>query len=618
MAQKSPHGISCLPDSSTVATLSSSSSIFVRRSLRKRTRTRLFSSSSSSSSSSSPTIRNDEEKDEDEDTDTETTSSSSSSSSSSPTIRNDEEKDEDEDTDTETDIRTTSRRRRRRRQSTEVARQLTYRDEEQSSPQRLDTTSSLKKRSTSQKNRTATTTITSPLPLPLETPTTPSRRSPPSPPPKKTKKRLSRAAVSAISPQNHWIDLQIPPDELRPSATLTTGQCFNWYAVDDDDDDDDDQKGTTITTTSAWGTHDATEWIGVLPRTHHVLSIRETPLSTLYRVLSAPSEEEEEEEECDVSTLLRDYFQIGSDSSTGNGARLKTLYDEWSRADPDRMGQITAAIPGVRVLRQDPWECLISFICSSNNNIPRITLLLERLRQRYGRELVRIPPSDGDDGEPWSFFSFPTLRNLSEVSEQELRELGFGYRAKYIRQTVELLSEREEEFKDRSIEQGEETEGYETSCRSSLYLHSLRDHDQSSSSLDHVQTALTEFCGVGRKVADCVALFSLDRRDAVPVDVHVLRMAIRNYGAGEFLTGRGTTSLTPAVYARVGDLFRERFGSYAGWAHSVLFVAELPSFRGVLPVEMVREMDEWKQQEMAEKAAAKKKKVVSKMKKDQS
>ncbi|CAN0407425.1 unnamed protein product, partial [Discosporangium mesarthrocarpum] len=77
------------------------------------------------------------------------------------------------------------------------------------------------------------------------------------------------------------------------------------------------------------------------------------------------------------------------------------------------------------------------------------------------------------------------------------------------------------------------------------------------------------------KVADCVALFSLDQSSAIPVDVHVWRIACRDYDP----TLKDCKSLTPGVYERVGDLFRERFGEHAGWAHSLLFAAELPAFQ---------------------------------------
>jgi hypothetical protein len=79
--------------------------------------------------------------------------------------------------------------------------------------------------------------------------------------------------------------------------------------------------------------------------------------------------------------------------------------------------------------------------------------------------------------------------------------------------------------------------------------------------------------GVGKKVADCTALFSLDKLDLVPVDTHVWQIAQR------FMPKLGKKTLNPTVYTEVGDFFRDRFGPLAGWAHSILFAAELTSFK---------------------------------------
>lgn len=92
--------------------------------------------------------------------------------------------------------------------------------------------------------------------------------------------------------------------------------------------------------------------------------------------------------------------------------------------------------------------------------------------------------------------------------------------------------------------------------------------------------------GVGPKVADCVALFSLDRRGSIPVDTHVWQIAVRDFDRS-LLEAK---SLTPQVYKRVGELFRERYGEYAGWAHSLLFTAELPQYMVLLPRGLQNEM----------------------------
>jgi N-glycosylase/DNA lyase len=238
---------------------------------------------------------------------------------------------------------------------------------------------------------------------------------------------------------------------------------------------------------------------------------------------------------------------------------LAPLYKEWSKAD-SRLAKIAAVIPGCRILRQDPMECMFSFICSSNNNIPRITKMLSSFRQEYGNFMMTIPAQNGDD---ISLYSFPTLDSLAGATEEDLRNMGLGYRAKYMTVTRDLLLK----------------------CGGEEYLLNLRDETDGQI----VQDSLTQFSGIGQKVADCIALFSLDQDDAIPVDVHVQHIASRDYDPTVLGSAK---SLTPAIYKQVGDLFRNRFPSFAGWAHSLLFVAELPSFRGVLPADVVQEMDE--------------------------
>jgi N-glycosylase/DNA lyase len=277
-----------------------------------------------------------------------------------------------------------------------------------------------------------------------------------------------------------------------------------------------------------------------------VVAIKEVPETTLYRILHGPPD-------LPYAKILHQYFQLD--------CPLAPLYETWSQQDPQRLARIAPCIPGVRLVDQDPWECLISFICSSNNNIPRITKMLQALRQHYGKPLVTI---QGEIDET-VLYSFPSLKELkSKATEDDLRSLcGMGYRAKYIMTTMDILE----------------------SLGGEQYLHELRNNQDPI----QVQESLLAFHGVGRKVADCVALFSLRQADAIPVDTHVWNLCRRDYDKdGVF---QEVKSLTPAIYRQVGDTFRDRFNPKAGWAHSLLFVAELPSFRPVLHEDIVEEMD---------------------------
>ena len=113
--------------------------------------------------------------------------------------------------------------------------------------------------------------------------------------------------------------------------------------------------------------------------------------------------------------------------------------------------------------------------------------------------------------------------------------------------------------------------------------------------------ALVTLSGVGPKVADCVALFSLDQTGCIPVDTHVWQIACRDYDT----TLREAKSLTPSVYARVGECFRSRFGTHAGWAHSLLFAAELPAFITLLPTKLQDEVAAFRKVEKEAKAQVK-------------
>jgi len=369
-----------------------------------------------------------------------------------------------------------------------------------------------------------------------------------------------------------FVDLGVQAAELRPSATLTTGQCFHWRAIASAGDD---VKVATTSregkTKSAWGSHNATEWIGTLrvPVTGEslVVVLRETPTSVWYRTLRAPADS------FDVQSFLHSYFQLPGNETT-DVPSLQDLYQEWS-TQCDRLRIIASSIPGVRIVDQDPWECLVSFLCSSNNNIPRITKMLNAIRREYGEPLctitsdslgegkILVDSSSGKENEV--FYSFPSLEKLKEcATEDDLRsKCGMGYRAKYLIKTMTILD----------------------SLGGESYLQELR----TISDPVVVQEKLIQFQGVGRKVADCVALFSLRQCDAIPVDVHVWDIARRDYGADALM--HTAKSLTPTIYKQVGDLFRTRFPNKSGWAHSLLFVAELPSFRPALPDDIVEEME---------------------------
>ncbi len=213
-----------------------------------------------------------------------------------------------------------------------------------------------------------------------------------------------------------------------------------------------------------------------------------------------------------IAPLLADYLSLDTD--------LARIYGSLS-AD----SRLAAALPrhrGMRVLRQDPWECLICFLCTAASNIPRITRNIESICRAYGRPLQERTATR---------HSFPTPEQLAAAGEVELRALGLGYRAAYLTSVA------------RSIAAGD------------LDLYALRDAPYQAA-LD----ALLSLHGVGDKVANCVLLFALDKPAAFPVDTHVAQRLREWYPA--------CARLKPV---QMRAWAQDHFGPHAGYANHYLF-----------------------------------------------
>jgi N-glycosylase/DNA lyase len=214
--------------------------------------------------------------------------------------------------------------------------------------------------------------------------------------------------------------------------------------------------------------------------------------------------------EASSETTVRDFLRL-------DDLNLTAYAEVWSARDA-AFAEAWALQPGVRILRQDPHECFFSFLCASVAPIARISSML-----------TAIAPKDAP---------FPSAQNLTKLSEQKLRDYGLGFRAPRVCAAAKTLSKSPQNT-----------------------LISLR-----GQSLSEIETALTGHSGVGRKIAGCIALFSLDADEAVPVDTHIWKIALSRYTPE--LRGR---SLTPATYQSVVDAFFTRFGEKAGWAQQILF-----------------------------------------------
>lgn len=178
---------------------------------------------------------------------------------------------------------------------------------------------------------------------------------------------------------------------------------------------------------------------------------------------------------------------------------------------------------GLRLVRDPPFETLIAFICSAQMRVERIHEMQRGLEERFGGPVTF-------DGE--TYHAFPTPERLAEATEGELRELGLGYRAPYVKRTAEMVAE---------------GEAHPEAARELVY--------------EDAREYLTQFVGVGEKVADCVLLFSLDFLEAVPLDTWIQSTIEEYYPESD-----------RESYAETSRAIRERLGGeYAGYAQTYVF-----------------------------------------------
>jgi N-glycosylase/DNA lyase len=183
---------------------------------------------------------------------------------------------------------------------------------------------------------------------------------------------------------------------------------------------------------------------------------------------------------------------------------------------------------GLRIIRQDPWECLISFICSQNSNIPAIQKRIDLICSRYGTPL------------PGGGFRFPTVGDLSSKDTDMIRECSTGYRASYLVDTARYIARNPDFLSRLSLLPPKEA-----------------------------QRELLGLPGVGPKVADCVLLFAYNFYEVVPIDVWIRTIMTNNYPE----LGKRACNRKECSYSQIAGFSREYFGQYAGYAQQFLFYA---------------------------------------------
>ena len=217
--------------------------------------------------------------------------------------------------------------------------------------------------------------------------------------------------------------------------------------------------------------------------------------------------------EATAAAMLRDYFRLDDD--------LDAIYLDINK--DNRVADMVDKYPGLRILRTEPWECLVAFICSANNNIARIHQLMERMSEEFGNPVTL-------NGE--TRYTFPTPADLAEGGEMELRRLGLGFRAPYVDQASKAVLE------------------------GRLDLAALVQMPY-----PEAKEALMDMKGIGPKIADCIAIFSLEKLEAFPIDVWIRRALAEWYFPDQ---------KTPPDKVLL-EWAQDHFGRYGGYAQQYLF-----------------------------------------------
>ena len=221
--------------------------------------------------------------------------------------------------------------------------------------------------------------------------------------------------------------------------------------------------------------------------------------------------------EGNIEKICTQYFDLERDYSK--------IRNELSKIDDNLKNSIEYG-KGIRILNQDLWETIISFIISANNNIPRIKLIIDRLSKSYGQKI------EWDEKE---YYTFPTAEELKNVKVEDFRKLGLGFRDIRLYETTKMVLNKE------------------------VDLDNLKNMPT-----EKAREELLKLSGVGPKVADCILLFSdLKRFDVFPIDVWVRRVMNELY-----IKKEDETKVTKKEIQAIAD---SKFGNLQGLAQQYLF-----------------------------------------------
>ena len=275
-------------------------------------------------------------------------------------------------------------------------------------------------------------------------------------------------------------------ESFEPKHIFECGQCFRWNIEDDG------------------------SYTGVVK--NNVLNVKKEENSIIIKGMCEDNLEE----------LCKDYFDLDTD--------YQKIKNKLSKLDNNLRVSIKYG-KGIRILKQDIWEALISFIISANNNIPRIKGIIERISKQYGEEII---------WDNKKYYTFPNPEQLSNASVSDLRKLGLGFRDVRVFETCRLINQ--------NIISIEELEMIKN--------------------IDELKEQLLRFPGVGPKVADCIMLFSMKKLEVFPIDVWVKRVMTELYG-DEIRKLKNTNTIISNK--QILEYAQQYFGNLAGVAQQYLF-----------------------------------------------
>jgi len=310
-----------------------------------------------------------------------------------------------------------------------------------------------------------------------------------------------RNTVLETVSREDWMELTLDAEPFNLDFTLSCGQVFRWNKVGD------------------W-------WYGVVGE--NVLKVKKSKDKLIFD--SYPEKVNAE--------FIRMYFRLDDN--------LPHIVSQINK--DELMAEAIKQLYGLRIIRQDPWECLISYICATNANIPFIKNMIQTLSRNHGRRIVF---------ENQDFYIFPKPEVLAKAVTDKLSLDNMGYRTRYIIETSKAIS----------------------SHTFDLYVVRSLDYREGKELLLSRAKGKKLLLGVGPKAADCVLLFSLEKTQAFPVDVWILRIVLDYYSKlfdTPFVGGlkrklSAGSSITNKQYEMICDTMQQYFGKYAGYAQEYLF-----------------------------------------------